>query len=382
MINELPIILEEYVSMVPGGELGITILSSAALSALFYSVVMALFSTVSMLTKKTKTRLDDYLISGLRRPLKILSVLIAVFISMQTFYAGFVLFEYGTSTIFSLLFIIALTYAVDKTFSAFMKWYGEEVAPKTDSKFDDEIFPLFAKIGRSVIYIFGLIVLLGQMGVEVTAFIAALGVGSLAIALALQETLANFFAGVHLLADRPVRPGDYIKLDGTEVVGTIEEVGWRSTRIRTWDNNIVYIPNSRMAQSIIINYFNPNEEMGYAMSFTAGYNDEPDKVIKALWEALKAAAKKTGKVVNLNESVIRTNAFLDSAIEYKVIVKIPVYGDRFALQGELTRQVYYTFAKKGITIPFPTRTLYMEGSSDSKPAKKTVKMKKGGKRSA
>ncbi|MBN2122229.1 mechanosensitive ion channel family protein [Candidatus Micrarchaeota archaeon] len=381
MINELPIMLEEYISMVPGGELGITLVSSAVLSALFYSVVMALFSTAKMLTKKTKTRLDDYLISGLRRPLKILSILLAVFISMQTFYAGFMLFEYSTSTVFTLLFILAATYAVDKTFAAFMRWYGEEVAPKTDSKFDDEIFPLFAKIGRSLIYIFGIIVLLGQMGIEITAFVAALGVGSLAIALALQETLANFFAGVHLLADRPVRPGDYIKLDGTEVIGTIEEVGWRSTRIRTWDNNIVYIPNSKMAQSIIINYFNPNSEMGYAMSFTASYEDEPDKVIDALWEALRAAAKKTGKVVNLDESVIRTNSFLDSAVEYKVVVKIPVYGDRFALQGELTRQVYYTFAKKGISIPFPTRTLYMEGS-DAKPAKKTMKMKKGGKRPA
>jgi small-conductance mechanosensitive channel len=382
MINEIPILLEEYTSMVPGGELGITLVSSAILSVLFYSVVMALFSTASMLTRKTKTHLDDYLISGLRRPLKVISILLAVFISLQAFYPGFVLFEYSTSTIFTLLFILALTYTLDKIFTAFMKWYGEEVAPRTDSKFDDEIFPLFAKIGRSIIYVFGLIILLGQMGIEITAFVAALGVGSLAIALALQETLANFFAGVHLLADRPVRPGDYIKIDGTDVIGTIEEVGWRSTRIRTWDNNIVYIPNSKMAQSIIINYFNPDSEMGYAMSFTASYEDEPDKVIDALWESLRAAAKKTEKVVHLDESVIRTNAFLDSAIEYKVIVKIPVYGDRFALQGELTRQVYYTFAKKGITIPFPTRTLYMEGSTDSKPAKKTVKVKKGKKRPA
>jgi small-conductance mechanosensitive channel len=381
MINEL--LIEEYASMVPGGQPGVAIVSSAILSVLFYSVAMGVFSTVSMLTSKTKTRLDDYLIKALRRPLKILSVFSAIFISMQTFYSGFMLFEYSTNTIFRILFIIAISYTVDKVFSAFMKWYQRDVAPKTDSKFDDEIFPLFAKIGRALIYVFGLIILLSEMGVEITAFIAALGVGGLAVALALQDTLANFFAGVHMLADRPVRPGDYIKIDGTGVIGTIEEVGWRSSKIRTWDNNVVYVPNTKMSQSIIINYFNPNEEMGYAMSFTASYDDEPDKVVEALWEALRETSKKTGKIVELDKSAVRTNAFLDSAIEYKVVVKIPVYGDRFGIQGELTRQVYYVFKKRGITIPFPTRTLYMEKGADSKPAKKTVKMKKGrGKRAA
>jgi len=354
MLNEL--LIEEYASMVPGGQPGVAIVSSVILSVLFYSVAMGVFSTISMLTSKTKTRLDDYLIKGLRRPLKMLSILTAVFLSMQTFYSGFMLFEYSTSTIFRILFILAISYTIDKIFSAIMKWYGRDIAPKTTSKFDDEIFPLFAKIGRALIYTFGLIILLSEMGVEITAFIAALGVGGLAIALALQDTLANFFAGIHMLADRPIRPGDYIKLDGTEVIGTIEEVGWRSTKIH---------------------YFSPNQEMSYAMSFTASYADEPEKVKKALWEALKATAKKTGKVLRVEESVIRTNAFQDSAIEYKVIVKIPVYGDRFTVLGEMNQQIYHLFKKNGISIPFPTRTVYMEKEGDDKPIKKTVKMKKG-----
>ncbi len=375
MINEL--LIEEYTSMIPGGQPGVAIVSSVILSILFYTVAMGAFSTISMLTSKTKTRLDDYLIKGLRRPIKIISVLLAVFFSMQTFYSGFMLFEYSTSTIFRILFILVISYTTDKIFSAVMKWYGRDIAPKTTSKFDDEIFPLFAKIGRTLIYTFGIIILLSEMGVEITAFIAALGVGGLAIALALQDTLANFFAGVHMLADRPIRPGDYIKLDSTEVIGTIEEVGWRSTRIRTWDNNVVYVPNTKMSQSIIINYFSPNQEMSYAMSFTASYDDEPKKVKKVLWEALRETAEETGKILKVDESVIRTNSFLDSAIEYKVIVKIPAYTDRFTVQGEMNQKIYYMFKKGGITIPFPTRTLYMQNGADAKPAKKTVKIKKG-----
>jgi len=155
------------------------------------------------------------------------------------------------------------------------------------------------------------------------------------------------------------------------VVGTIEEIGWRSTRIRTWDNNIVYVPNSKMSSSILINYFNPNEEMGYAMSFGVSYDDDPEKVEKALWEALKKTAKKTKKIVDLDKSTIRPNDFLDSAVEYKVIVKLPVYGDRFGVKGELVKQIFYEFKKKGISIPYPTRTLYMqeEGKKETKKKK-------------
>lgn len=374
MINQL--LVEQYASMVPGGQPGVALISFAILSLVFYTAVMSLFSTVSMLTRKTKTTLDDHLIKNLRRPLKWLSVIFAAYLSLETFYPGLVIAGHGIETIFTAIFIIAGTYTTNAIFSALMDWYAQEVAPKTDSKFDDEIFPLFRKVGSVLIYVFGLTILMGSLGMEVSALVAALGVGGLAVALALQDTLGNFFAGVHLLADRPVRPQDYVKIDGTDIMGTIEEIGWRSTRIRTWDNNVVYIPNTKMSQSIIINYYNPGQEMGYAMGFGVSYDDDPEEVIEALWEALKRTAKKTGKIMDVEKSTIRANDFLDSAIDYKVIVKIPVYGDRFGVHGELVKQIYYVFKEKGITIPYPTRTLYMQ-EPGKKPPKKSVGRKRG-----
>ncbi len=358
----------EYADVIPGGNTTLAVIAFAILAVIFYTVVMAVFQTVKMMTRKTKTTLDDHLIKNLRRPMKWISVILAAYLSLQLFYPALNLWGHGLDNIFTIIFIIAGTYTVNGLFSAFMGWYGEEMAPKTDSKFDDEIFPLFKKIGSALIYVMGLTIVLSTMGIEVSALIAALGVGGLAVALALQDTLSNFFAGVHLLADRPVRPRDYIKIDGTEIMGTIEEIGWRSTRIKTWDNNIVYVPNSKMSASILINYFNPNEEMGYAMSFGVSYDDDPEKVEKALWEALRATSKKTGKIVDVDKSTIRPNAFLDSAIEYKVIVRIPVYGDRFGVNGELVKQIFYVFKKKGIRIPYPTMTLHMheEGKRETK----------------
>ena len=364
----------EYADVIPGGNVTLSVIAFAILAIIFYTVVMAAFKAIKLMTSKTKTSLDDHVIKNLRRPMKWVSILLAAYLSLQLFYPALNLGGHGLDNIFTILFLIVGTYTVNGLFGAFMGWYAEEMAPKTDSKFDDEIFPLFKKIGSALIYVVGLTIVLSTMGIEVSALIAALGVGGLAVALALQDTLSNFFAGVHLLADRPVRPKDYIKIDGTDVVGTIEEIGWRSTRIRTWDNNIVYVPNSKMSSSILINYFNPNEEMGYAMSFGVSYDDDPEKVEKALWEALKKTAKKTKKIVDLDKSTIRPNDFLDSAVEYKVIVKLPVYGDRFGVKGELVKQIFYEFKKKGISIPYPTRTLYMhEAGEEKEPQKKGKK---------
>jgi len=377
MLNETAAYVGQYSEVVPGGETTLSILSFAIMAIIFYSLAMTIFRTTKMLTKKTKTTIDDHLMANLRRPIKWISVILAAYLALQIFYPGFSLLEYNTDQIFVILFLIVGTYTVNAIFHALMDWYAEEVAPKTDSKFDDEIFPLFKKVGSAMIYVVGLTVILGQFGVEIGALIAVLGVGSLAVALALQDTLGNFFAGVHLLADRPVRPGDYIKVDGTDIVGTIEEIGWRSTRIRTWDNNIVYVPNSKMSSSILVNYFNPNEEMGYAMSFGVSYDDEPEVVIKALWEALKRTAKKTNKIVEPESSTVRADEFGDSAVNYKVIVKIPIYGDRFGVKGEMVKQIFYVFKERGISIPFPTRTLYMhEAGKEKEPVKRATKKKK------
>jgi small-conductance mechanosensitive channel len=363
----------EYVSVIPGGELTLSVVAFAILAVIFYTVVMAVFHAIKMMTRKTKTTLDDHIIKNIRRPMKWVSVLLAAYLSLQLFFPEFNLWGHGLDSIFTIIFLVAGTYTINGLFGTFMGWYAEEMAPRTESKFDDEIFPLFKKIGSALIYVIGLTIVLSTMGIEVSAMVAALGVGGLAVALALQDTLGNFFAGVHLLADRPVRPGDYIKIEGTDVIGTIEEIGWRSSRIRTWDNNIIYVPNSRMSASILINYFNPEEEMIYAMTFGVSYDDDPEEVINGVWEALRRTAKSTGKIVDIDSSVVRADSFGDSSVNYKVIVKIPAYGDRFGVHGEMVKQIFYVFKERGITIPYPTHTLHVHEAGEG--GKKKTELK-------
>ncbi len=377
MLDGILTAINGYAGVLPGGHITTFLIAFALFSFLFYSVAMVLFRAIKALTEKTKTTLDDILIDRARRPMKIFSILLSAYVSLLWFYPEFNLAGHGTSEIFIVLFIIAGTYTADRLIDGIMVWYGQEIAPKTESKFDDEIYPLFRKIVRVLIYIVGFIILLNKLGIEISAFIAGLGIAGLAVALALQDTLSNFFSGVYILADKPIKPGDYIKIeDATGIEGNVEEVGWRSTRIKTLSGNIVFVPNSKLATSIITNFHAPSEEMGIALTFGASYNDEPDKVVASLKQAVKNAVKNGSKILNPDTTVVRADTFGDSSVNYKVVVKVPTYTDKYTVQGELVREVYYQFKKDGISIPFPTRTVYMEGDSGGKKELKLRKVRK------
>ncbi len=375
MLDGILTAINSYAEVIPGGHAGAFVIAFAIFAFVFYTVAMVVFQAIKMLTTKTKTTLDDILIDRAKRPMKIFSILLSAYISLLWFYPGFEIAGHGTESIFIVLFIIAGTYSVDRIADGLMIWYGKEMAPKTESKFDDEVYPLFRKIARVLIYVVGLIILLSKLGIEISAFVAGLGIAGLAVALALQDTLTNFFAGVYMLADKPIKPGDYIKMeDATGVEGNVEDVGWRSTRIRTIAGNIIFVPNSKMAQSTITNFYSPMQEMSHTLVINASYKDEPEKVLASLKAAVNNVAKRTEKIVKPETATLRADKFGESSIEYKVIVSIATYTDKFPVQGELVKEIYYQFKKDGISIPFPTRTVYLEGDSGEK---KEFKIRKG-----
>jgi small-conductance mechanosensitive channel len=143
-------------------------------------------------------------------------------------------------------------------------------------------------IVRIGVTVLALIMALESLGVPVAPLLTTLGIGSLAVALALQDTLANFFAGLHLLADRPVRPGDYIKVhDGEE--GFVETIGWRSSRLRTTKNNIVVVPNQKLSQAILTNFHLPVTNVTMTVALTLASDADPESVDKILNDELGRA---------------------------------------------------------------------------------------------
>ena len=373
MIPQVETYYTDFIALLqglPGGQPTVAFILFAIIAILLYSLVVLVISVVRKLSGKTETELDDIIVDRVRRPLKYFAIVIAIYLSIGLVYPGFAIGDYSLDKAFLIALLLGAAYGLDRVVDGVMVWYGKEIAPKTTSKFDDEVFPLFRKIVRAIIYILVVLIILSELGVEIAPLIAGLGIAGLAVALALQDTLQNFFSGVYILADKPIKPGDYIEMEG--IAGTVEEVGWRTTRVTTWDNNNIYIPNSKVAQSIITNYYTPDMKMGYAMEFGASYDDDPDKVLAALLKAAQEVAKRTGKVVG--EPSVRADNFGESSVNYKVFVKVPTRVDKFTIKGEMVKEVYRQFKKAGLTIPFPTRTVYVEG--EAKPVKLTKRKRR------
>jgi len=202
---------------------------------------------------------------------------------------------------------------------------------------------------RAGVLVVGGLVLLGALGVQITPLLTALGVGGLAVALALQDTLSNLFAGLHLLADRPIRVGDYVRLaDGIE--GHVVDVGWRSTRVRRLENSIAIVPNGAVAKATIVNYDMPESRLGITIRLAVDYASDVDRVDAVLGEELAAAVGDvSGLVAEPKPGVKLMPGFGDAGFEFTVACNVEKYTDQFAVQHELRKRIARRFRAEGIS---------------------------------
>jgi small-conductance mechanosensitive channel len=216
-------------------------------------------------------------------------------------------------------------------------------------------------VARIVVLTVGGLILLSALGVAITPLLTALGVGGLAVALALQDTLSNLFAGLHLLADKPIRVGDFVKLE-SGVEGFVEDIGWRSTRIRMLPNNLVVVPNARLAQSTITNYHLPEPRMSLLIPVSVSYASDPDQVEQVLVEeATKAAGEVPGLLSEPAPFVRFIPGFGDFSLDFTLICPVASFVDQYLVQHELRKRILRRFRAEGIEIPFPVRTVELRG---------------------
>jgi len=209
----------------------------------------------------------------------------------------------------------------------------------------------------------GTIIFLENLGVSLTGVWTTLGVGSVAVALALQETLSNFFSGLYLLADRPISPNDYIKLD-TNHEGYVLQIGWRSTILRTLGNNFVVIPNSTLSKAVITNYSAPEPRMSFSVTVNVVHGTDPRQVEKVLLEAAHEAIRDglEGLLANPAPSVSFAG-FGESSLDFSLGMQIRQFTDQYPVQSELRKRIVKKFGEAGISMPFPTRTLLFDKSA-------------------
>lgn len=218
---------------------------------------------------------------------------------------------------------------------------------------------------RLIILLVGLLIMLGALGVQITPILTALGVGGLAVALALQDTLSNLFAGMHLLADRPIRVGDYVKI-ADSIEGYVIDVGWRSTRVRSLQGNVVIVPNHRVAQSVIVNYDLPDSRLALSVRVDVSYRSDPEQVERVLAdEAARAVGQVPGLLGEPPPFVRLIPGFGDSSLDFTVTCQVATFVDQFLVQHELRKRLLRRLRAEGIEFPFPVRVVEMRPAGDS-----------------
>lgn len=208
------------------------------------------------------------------------------------------------------------------------------------------------------ILVIGILVMLSVLGISIAPLITALGVGGLAVALALQDTLSNLFAGIHILVEKSVRVGDFIRLEnGLE--GYIEDITWRTTRIRMPANNMIVIPNNKLSQSIVTNYYLPEKRLTAHIQVSVGYEADPDLIEAVLLDEAKTALTELESLLPDPAPFVHLSpGFGEASLEFTLAIQVREFSDQAPAQHELRKRILKRFRKEGIAMPFP-RTVFM-----------------------
>jgi len=303
--------------------------------------------------KKTETDLDNELLIAIKGPFYFFIFITGLYFAIKSVsYAAFYIEQ--INKVYSVLLIIWMFVMFIRVVNALARWYIKE---KRKTKFESTAVMMIKRLVNLFIYIIAFIIILDHMGVEITPLVTGLGIGGLAVALALQNTLSNYFAGIYIITDKSIRIGDYIQISD-HVKGIVEKVGWRSTKVRAFKDLIV-IPNSKLAESTIKNYSQPAEAIALGIPFGVSYKSNLQKVEKAAMDVAKRIIKKEPGAKKDAEPFVRFKEFGESNIRLSLIIFPETYIDKFKLRHELIKALKKEFDKKKIEISFPTRKVYI-----------------------
>ena len=324
-------------------------------------LIFLLDRVVRKITEKTATQLDDMVLAVVEKPAFGLLVLWGVYIAIHrlTLEGGQGIFDIVDKAVFviSVTFITKVVYDV---INALLDWYGIMAAERGQEGIGKSILPLAKKLVKVFAIISGLIVILDHFNYNISSLVAALGVSSLAVGLAAKETLSNMISGFTIVADRPFRLGDRIDLDGK--VGDIVEIGLRSTKMKTLDNTIVVIPNSKLVENVLVNLAYPELSIGSFQKFGVEYGSDVGKVK----EILKGVAADVPEILAEPAPDVLFIEYGDSAMVFQLVYKLPEYRMKWPVIDKVNTLVNRRFAEAGIGFAFPARTVYLHKLEDIK----------------
>ena len=325
-----------------------TFVVSAGLLFLLKSI---LIKQLMRFASHTKNHWDNQLLLRLRTPFTIVILVVSLGLSVQMMDDSIrshhmVGFSSKVGVIVLVTWILERIIWVGINFSGF----ASMLVPATRA--------FIVVILRTFIFVLAALAVLDSLGISITPLLASLGVGSVAIALALQDTLGNFFSGLYILLDKPVQEGNFVSLEGN-VEGFIRKVGWRSTRVQLLTNNIAVIPNSKLAGSTIVNYSEPEKQVNVKVTVSVSYASDLESVERVAHQVAMEVQQKFGVSPSSFTPSVRFSSFGESGIECGIVVQATEFKDQFDMRHHLIKAIHARFNQEKIEIPFPQRDIHI-----------------------
>ncbi|ACI20866.1 MULTISPECIES: mechanosensitive ion channel family protein [Thermodesulfovibrio] len=312
-----------------------------------------LFRILHKWAEKTKTGFDNLIINTIKSPSIFWCIGIALYIGLESSEIPLKYTFYIIKAIHILIILSITVVAANLVTRVFIRYIDR-------SSVSVQSTGLLNTIIKTAVYLIGFIIILNILGISIAPLITALGIGGLAVALALKDTLENLFAGIHIMAEKTVRVGDFIRLE-TGQEGYVEDISWRTTRIRMLPNNMIVIPNSKLAQSIVVNYFLPEKTMSFQIPISVSYDSDPELVEKILIEEVKKAIKEVPGLLSEPSPVVRfIPGFGESSLDFTLVCHVKEFVDQYPVQHELRKRIFKRFQQEGIEIPFPQRVVWLK----------------------
>jgi small-conductance mechanosensitive channel len=220
---------------------------------------------------------------------------------------------------------------------------------------------LLSNLAKFTVLILGTLILLQTVGIQITPILTTLGIGGLAVGLALQNTLANLFSGFYLLLSKQVKIGDYIKVE-TGHEGYVTDITWRDTTIKDLANNLVVVPNSKISSAIFINYHLPTKDMSLSINVGVDYDSDLEQVEKVTVEVANEVMQEISPQLIHHQPYLRYQNFGDSSINFIVYIRINEFFDQRIVRHLFIKKLHKRYQEEGIKIPFPATVIHMQGS--------------------
>jgi small-conductance mechanosensitive channel len=315
-----------------------------------------LFRVLRAWTDRSQSRPALILTDALRGATWIWIVIAAVHLAIEASAVSERIVPWESKTL-SVLWIVSLTVMGVRLAGNIVRFYGDQVPGALP------VTTLTRTLAELAVLIFGIVGVLSALEFRITPILTALGVGGLAVALALQDTLSNLFSGFYVAVARQVRLGDYIKLNTGEE-GYVADIGWRSTTVRALSNNMILIPNAKLAQAVVTNFYLPEKRMSASVPVTVSYDADAERVEAILLEvAQKAVLEAPGMVADSAPNVMFDPGFTDSGLGFTVNFQVSEFVQQYGAKNEMRKRIYRRLRAEGVEIAFPTRVVRLRETS-------------------